>query len=75
MAVDNARGSQAPGSVVRRLGENTRAVHLPPAPVPAQRPIGTPVYRTATFAFGSSAEYAAVLNDVTAKRAKLGHLL
>ncbi|MGH3068676.1 MAG: trans-sulfuration enzyme family protein [Streptosporangiaceae bacterium] len=43
-------------------GENTRAVHLPPAPVPAQRPLGTPVYRTAAFAFSSSAEYAALLN-------------
>jgi cystathionine beta-lyase/cystathionine gamma-synthase len=48
----------------RRLGENTRAVHLPPAPVPDQQPLGTPVYRTAAFAFDSSAQYAAVLNDV-----------
>jgi cystathionine beta-lyase/cystathionine gamma-synthase len=48
---------------MRRLGENTRAVHLPPAPVPAQQPLGTPVYRTAAFIFGSSAEYAAVLAD------------
>jgi cystathionine beta-lyase/cystathionine gamma-synthase len=47
----------------RRLGENTRAVHLPPPPVPAQRPFGTPVYRTATFAFGSAEEYADVLGD------------
>jgi cystathionine beta-lyase/cystathionine gamma-synthase len=47
----------------RQLGENTRAVHLPPPPDPAQRPVGTPVHRTAAFAFGSSAEYAAVLND------------
>ncbi len=45
------------------LGEQTRAVHLPPVPVPAQRPVGTPVYRSATFAFASSAEYAAVLAD------------
>ena len=47
----------------RQLGENTRAVHLPPPPEPAQRPLGTPVYRTAAFAFGSAQEYAAVLND------------
>jgi cystathionine beta-lyase/cystathionine gamma-synthase len=47
------------------LGENTRAVHLPPPPAVAQQPLGTPVYRTAAFAFGSSAEYAAVLNDAT----------
>ncbi len=46
-------------------GENTRAVHLPPAPVPAQQPLGTPVYRTAAFAFASSAEYAALLNGET----------
>ncbi len=45
-----------------QAGENTRAVHLPPAPVPAQQPLGTPVYRTAAFAFSSSAEYAALLN-------------
>jgi cystathionine beta-lyase/cystathionine gamma-synthase len=49
--------------VRRQLGENTRAVHLPPPPEPAQRPLGTPVYRTAAFAFGSAEEYAAVLND------------
>ena len=43
------------------LGEDTRAVHLPPAPVPAQQPLGTPVYRTTAFRFSTSAEYAAVL--------------
>lgn len=47
----------------RQLGENTRAVHLPPPPEAAQRPLGTPVYRTAAFAFSSAAEYAAVLGD------------
>ena len=47
----------------RRLGENTRAVHLPPPPVPAQQPLGTPVYRTAAFAFGSAEEYSDVLNN------------
>jgi O-acetylhomoserine/O-acetylserine sulfhydrylase-like pyridoxal-dependent enzyme len=47
----------------RQLGENTRAVHLPPPPDTAQRPVGTPVHRTASFTFGSAAEYAAVLND------------
>jgi cystathionine beta-lyase/cystathionine gamma-synthase len=47
-------------------GENTRAVHLPQAPVPAQQPLGTPVYRTAAFAFSSSAEYAALLNGEAA---------
>jgi cystathionine beta-lyase/cystathionine gamma-synthase len=49
----------------KQLGENTRAVHLPPTPEPMQRPLGTPVYRTAAFAFGSPEEYAAVLNDQT----------
>lgn len=49
--------------VRKQLGENTRAVHLPPPPAPAQQPIGTPLYRTAAFAFGSAAEYTAVLND------------
>jgi O-acetylhomoserine/O-acetylserine sulfhydrylase-like pyridoxal-dependent enzyme len=47
----------------RQLGENTRAVHLPPPPETAQRPLGTPVYRTAAFAFSSAQEYAAVLSD------------
>jgi len=42
-------------------GENTRAVHLPLPPVPAQPPLAPPVYRTAAFTFGSAAEYAAVL--------------
>jgi cystathionine beta-lyase/cystathionine gamma-synthase len=47
-------------------GEHTRAVHLPvPAP-PAQQPLAVPVYRTAAFAFGSSAEYAALLNGSAA---------
>ncbi|GAB2833701.1 PLP-dependent aspartate aminotransferase family protein [Actinoallomurus bryophytorum] len=44
-------------------GENTRAVHLPPLPVPSQTPLGTPVWRSATFAFETSQEYADVLGD------------
>jgi cystathionine beta-lyase/cystathionine gamma-synthase len=47
----------------RQLGENTRAVHLPPPPETTQRPIGTPVYRTAAWEFSSAQEYAAVLGD------------
>jgi cystathionine beta-lyase/cystathionine gamma-synthase len=47
----------------RQLGENTRAVHLPPPPETTQRPLGTPIYRTAAFAFSSAQEYAAVLGD------------
>ena len=47
----------------RQLGENTRAVHLPPPPETSQRPLGTPVYRTAAWAFSSAQEYAAVLGD------------
>jgi len=49
--------------VRKQNGENTRAVHLPAPPTPAQQPLGTPVYRTAAFAFGSAEEYRAVLND------------
>lgn len=45
-------------------GENTRAVHPPPAPVPEQTPLGLPVYRTAAFSFGSAQEYADLLHDV-----------
>jgi cystathionine beta-lyase/cystathionine gamma-synthase len=36
-------------------------VHLPPPPVPQQRPLAAPVYRTAAFTFSSAAEYAAIL--------------
>jgi len=48
---------------MRKLGENTRSVRLPVPDVPRQRPLATPIYRTAAFAFSSSAEYAAVIND------------
>lgn len=44
-------------------GENTRAVHLPQAPHPGQRPLTVPVWRTAAFAFDSAQEYADVLAD------------
>ncbi|HLJ98328.1 MAG TPA: aminotransferase class I/II-fold pyridoxal phosphate-dependent enzyme, partial [Streptosporangiaceae bacterium] len=49
--------------VRKQAGENTRAVHLPGAPVPAQEPIGTPIYRSAAWQFGSAEEYRAVLAD------------
>ena len=49
--------------VRKQAGENTRAVHLPAPPTPTQQPLGTPVYRTAAFSFGSTEEYRAVLND------------
>ncbi|HTP16199.1 MAG TPA: aminotransferase class I/II-fold pyridoxal phosphate-dependent enzyme [Streptosporangiaceae bacterium] len=69
-APDSAPDSTAPdstapagGKQVRQPGENTRAVHLPPPPAPAQRPLATPVYRTAAFAFGSATEYASLLAD------------
>ena len=42
-------------------GENTRAGHTPPPPVPEQTPLGLPVYRTAAWSFGSAQEYADVL--------------
>ncbi len=49
--------------VRKQTGENTRAVHLPAPPTPSQQPLGTPVFRTASFAFGTAEEYRAVLND------------
>src|ERR1700749_627283 len=49
--------------VRKQNGENTRAGHLPGPPAPGQQPLGTPVYRTAAFAFGNSEEYRALLND------------
>jgi cystathionine beta-lyase/cystathionine gamma-synthase len=59
-----ARDEVVMADIVRKqAGENTRAVHLPPAPEPSQQPLGTPVYRTAAFQFGTADEYRAVLND------------
>jgi cystathionine beta-lyase/cystathionine gamma-synthase len=49
--------------VRKQAGENTRAVHLPDAQAPLQQPLGTPVFRTAAFRFGSAEEYRAILND------------
>lgn len=43
----------------RRLA--TRAVHLPPPPVPEQSPVGLPVYRTAVFEFDTMQDYSDVL--------------
>jgi cystathionine beta-lyase/cystathionine gamma-synthase len=50
---------------VRDRGEGTRAVHGPAAPTPQQRPVGLPTYRSSTFVFESSQDYADVLGDVT----------
>jgi cystathionine beta-lyase/cystathionine gamma-synthase len=47
----------------RQLGENTRAVHLPPPPDTPHPPVATPLYRTSTFAFGNAEDYAAVIGD------------
>ncbi len=69
MASDQPQPTPPPGENQPQpgpRGENTRAVHLPPAPLPAQQPLGTPVYRTAAFAFSSSAEYAALMSGQTA---------
>jgi cystathionine beta-lyase/cystathionine gamma-synthase len=43
-------------------GEYTRAVHLPPAPVPDQRPLSPPVYRSAAFEFDTAQAYADVVS-------------
>jgi cystathionine beta-lyase/cystathionine gamma-synthase len=43
-------------------GEGTRAVHAPGVRTFDQRPVGLPVYRTASFGFGSAQEYADLLN-------------
>jgi len=54
-----------PSAQPRRYGENTRSVHLPTQAPPRQPPLAMPIYRTASFTFGSSAEYASVLADAT----------
>jgi O-acetylhomoserine/O-acetylserine sulfhydrylase-like pyridoxal-dependent enzyme len=47
----------------RTLGEGTRTIHVPEVPATAQRPIGLPVYRSATFEFETAQDYADVLGD------------
>src|SRR5207244_13399784 len=47
----------------KQTGENTRAVHLPAPPTPSQQPLGTPVFRTASFAFGTAEEYRSGRNE------------
>jgi cystathionine gamma-synthase/O-acetylhomoserine (thiol)-lyase len=51
--------------VTDRYGESTRAVHSPDPVVPAQRPLGLPVYRTAVYVFDSAEEYSDILGDRT----------
>jgi cystathionine beta-lyase/cystathionine gamma-synthase len=46
---------------VSDLGEGTRAVHSPAVRPFDQVPVGLPVYRTASFGFGSAQEYADIL--------------
>ena len=41
----------------------TRAVHPPVPPVPAQRPMGLPTYRTSAFHFDTQGEYSDVLGN------------
>ncbi|WP_444962552.1 trans-sulfuration enzyme family protein [Nocardiopsis sp. M1B1] len=55
--------SHTPGSAAGAgaEGEYTRAVSLPQAPVPAERPMRMPVHRATTYAFDTSQEYADVL--------------
>ena len=44
-------------------GEHSRAVHAPPAPQVVHEPLGQAVWRTSTFGFATSDEYADVLGD------------
>jgi cystathionine beta-lyase/cystathionine gamma-synthase len=41
----------------------TRAVHLPDPPVPNERPLGLPTYRTSAFVFDTAEDYADVLGN------------
>ena len=64
LAIEGPRqGGQAGPDRQRRPGENTRAAHLPPPPAVPQEPVANPIYRTSTFAFRTSSEFAAVLSD------------
>lgn len=64
-APGDERPPREPGDerLVPALGDDTRAVHLPAPPVPAQRPLAGPVWRTSAFAFRDSQEYADLLGD------------
>jgi cystathionine beta-lyase/cystathionine gamma-synthase len=42
---------------------STSAVHRPDVAVPTQRPLAPPVYRAATYGFGTAQEYSDVLGD------------
>ena len=58
---DDRNGGTAPG----QHGEQTRAVHLPPPPRVEQAALGLAVWRTSTFGFDTSQEYADVLGGRT----------
>jgi cystathionine beta-lyase/cystathionine gamma-synthase len=58
---DDRTGGTAPG----QRGEQTRAVHLPPQPRVEQESLGLAVWRTSTFGFDTSQEYADVLGGRT----------
>ncbi|WP_214108399.1 trans-sulfuration enzyme family protein [Acrocarpospora catenulata] len=47
----------------RRLGENSRAVHLPEPTTPRQVPIGLPIWRSAAWTFDSTSQQADVLAE------------
>ncbi|GII92671.1 trans-sulfuration enzyme family protein [Sinosporangium siamense] len=47
----------------RSRGENTRSVHLPPMPSPRHAALGQAVWRTTSWGFEDSGEFAAVLNE------------
>ncbi|GAA0992634.1 methionine gamma-lyase [Acrocarpospora macrocephala] len=49
----------------RRLGENSRAVHLPAATTPRQVPIGPPVWRSAAWTFDSTSEHVSHIDNPT----------
>jgi cystathionine beta-lyase/cystathionine gamma-synthase len=49
----------------RRLGENTRSVHLPESEPPKQGTLGQPVWRAAAWTFDNSAECAGALGEQT----------
>src|SRR5437588_12042543 len=51
------------GETDRRPGFATRAVHGVAQPLPAERPIATPIYQTSTFAFDDAERYARALEQ------------
>lgn len=60
---DAARSARAAAGAPGQADVHTRAVHPPDPPVPNERPLGLPTYRTSAFVFDTAEDYADVLGN------------